>query len=182
MKSDDKTRRWTQATYFALSACFWASVAAGQTGTATSLPTDLPSIRSLADRGDAQAQELLVEIYENRCRPGNNLCSDANTDRSEAVRWIKELAREDRKDTDRRTKATYQTRLAWKAYFAATPAYSPVDPNCVAAVDSGKLAIANGNKCAGRLFHLMYRLGHCVARDEREAAVWSVITVGCPQP
>lgn len=143
---------------------------------------DLASLLEKAEQGHVRAQELLVEAFAGNCRTGNDLCAALLKDPNQAARWIRELARVDRVDTDRRTKGIYQSRLAWISYFSAGPEYSETNSHCADAIRYGKSAIGNGDRCTADLFRLMYALGHCVPRDGLEHQMWSALSSGCPRP
>ena len=140
-------------------------------------------LRMRAEKGDAQAQELLVQILEKQdaqVDPRTGLVK-ANY-APETLRWKKELAKDDRTDVTREIKSKQQSSLAWHAYRQSAPAYAPSDESCRAAIDYAKSAIANGDKCAGQLLGQIHRLGHCSVKDERESRMWTVLTIGCPTP
>jgi len=143
----------------------------------------LAELRARAGKGESQAQEQLVQILEAKdvyLDPQTAL-SRANYG-AETLRWKKELARDERADISRATKSKHQSGLAWYFYRLSAPIYETSGENCKAAIDYAKSAISNGDKCTGRLLGQLYRLGHCAMKDEREASMWSVITIGCPTP
>jgi hypothetical protein len=142
---------------------------------------ELAELRARASKGESQAQEELVQILE-----AKDVYLDPQTGLSranyapETLRWKKELARDERADVSRETKSKHQSGLAWYFYLISAPIYETTGEHCKAAIDYAKSAIANGDKCAGRLLGQIYRLGRCATKDEREARMWTVITIGCP--